>query len=179
MKRRSLVRAFASFLMVTLFTGLVMAQKPRVSPPGTASAKIGGQEITITYHRPYVKGREVLGNLIPLGKVWRLGANEATKLTTPVDIEINGLKIPAGSYSMFMLVTEDDGAKLIINKVAEQWGAFKYDESQDLGRVSISGDQGHPFVEQFTIELKSTSDKTGELSFAWGEGKATATVKAP
>jgi len=126
-----------------------------------------------------VKGRQVLGNLIPFGKVWRLGANEATKLITPGPVEINGLKIPAGEYSMFMLVTEDDGPQLIVNKVANQWGAFKYDQGQDLGRVTIEGSQDNEHTEQFTITLESTGEKAGRLGFAWGSGKAYANVRVP
>jgi hypothetical protein len=153
--------------------------RQRVSPHETATGTIGGQTLSISYGRPSVKGRQVLGNLIPFGKVWRLGADEATKLTTPVDIEINGLKVPAGEYSMFFLVTEDDGATLIINKVANQWGAFKYDASQDVGRVPVDGDQGYPHTEQLTIGIESTGDKSGRISFAWGDGKAYATVRVP
>lgn len=178
MTRRKVTFTGLAALMITLCVSPAIAQqKPRVSPPGTASATIGGQSITITYHRPYAKGRQILGNLIPFGKVWRLGANEATKLTTPVDIEINGLKVPAGSYSMFMLIDEEEPPRLIVNKVADQWGAFKYDASQDVGRVVIDGEQGHPHVEQFTITLESTGDNTGRVTFAWGDGKGWANIR--
>lgn len=156
-----------------------MAQGERVSPPGTAEATIGGTKVTIAYSRPYVKGRQVFGNLVPFGKVWRLGANEATKLTTTGPIEINGLKVPAGEYSLFMLVTEEEGPKLIVNKVPKQWGAFKYDEGQDLGRVAIEGVRDAPHTEQFTITLESTGPKSGRLGFAWGDGKASADIRVP
>jgi hypothetical protein len=87
MTRRKVALAGLAALLAALWVMPSTAQqKPRVSPPGTASASIGGQTITITYHRPYAKGRQILGNLVPIGQVWRLGANEATKLTTPVVI---------------------------------------------------------------------------------------------
>lgn len=156
-----------------------MAQQQRVSPADTVEATIGGVNVKIAYSRPSVKGRQVLGNLIPFGKVWRLGANEATTLTTAGEIAINGLRIPAGEYSLFMLLTEEDGAQLIVNKVAKQWGAFKYDQGQDLGRVAVEGEQDLPHTEQFTIALESTGAKSGRLSFAWGDGKAWATVSVP
>jgi hypothetical protein len=156
-----------------------MAQQQRVSPADTVEATIGGVSVKIAYSRPYVKGRQVVGNLIPFGKVWRLGANEATTLTTSGEIAINGLRIPAGEYSLFMLVTEDGGPQLIVNKVAKQWGAFKYDQGQDLGRVTIDGEQELPHTEQFTIAMETTSAKSGRLSFAWGDGKAWATVSVP
>lgn len=180
MTRRKIVFAgIAALLIAASVSPGIAQQKPRVSPPGTASASIGGHEITITYHRPYAKGRQIVGNLIPMGQVWRLGANEATKLTTPVDIEINGLKVPAGSYSLFMLLEEEQPPKLIVNKVADQWGAFKYDASQDLGRVVIDGERELPHLEQFTITLESTGEKTGRVTFAWGDGKASAGIRVP
>ncbi len=176
MTRRKITLAGITALLIALCVSPATAQKPRVSPPGTAEATIGGEKITITYHRPSAKGRQIIGNLIPVGQVWRLGANEATKLTTPVDLEINGLKVPAGSYSLFMLLEDGGGPKLIVNKVADQWGAFKYDASQDVGRVDIEGDQDQPHVEQFTITLESTGDKTGRITFAWGTGKGWANL---
>lgn len=158
--------------------GMAQEGKP-VSPHETATGAIGGHTLSISYGRPSVKGRQVVGNLIPFGKVWRLGADEATKLTTPAEIEINGLKVPAGEYSLFMILTEEDGAQLVVNKVANQWGAFKYDAAQDLGRVAIDGDQGYPHTEQLTIAIESTGEKTGRLVFAWGDGKAFASVRVP
>ncbi len=162
-----------------MMTPEAMAQQPRVSPAATAEATIGGTSVKIAYSRPSVKGRQLMGNLIPFGKVWRLGANEATTLTTAGDIEINGLKIPAGEYSLFMLVTEEDGPQLIVNKVAKQWGAFKYDQGQDLGRVAIEGQREMPHTEQFTITLASTGPKSGRIGFAWGDGTASADIRVP
>ncbi len=179
MIRRTMCKLALAVATTALFSVATMAQQPRVSPPGTAEATIGGTQVSISYHRPSVKGRQVLGNLIPFGKVWRLGANEATKLTTAGPIELNGLKIPAGEYSLFMLVTEEDGPQLIVNKVANQWGAFKYDQGQDLGRVPIEGEQDMPHTEQFTITMDSTGPKTGRITFAWGDGKAYAQVRVP
>lgn len=179
MIRRSFSKAALAAAALVLCALGAWAQAPRVSPPGTAEATIGGTKVSIAYSRPYVKGRQVFGELVPFGKVWRLGANEATKLTTAGPIEINGLKVPAGEYSLFMLVDEEAGPQLIVNKVANQWGAFKYDQGQDLGRVPIDGERDYPHTEQFTIGLESTGDKTGRLTFAWGDGKAFATVRVP
>jgi hypothetical protein len=153
------------------------AQRQRVSPHEKTEGVIGGKTITIEYGRPSLKGRELLGNLIPFDKVWRLGADEATKLTTPVDIEIGSLKVPAGTYSLFMLVSQEGDTHLIVNKVADQWGAFKYDAAQDLGRVPIMGSRDNPVKEMLTITIESTGEKTGRIKFAWGDGEAAASLR--
>lgn len=155
----------------------VAQQKERVSPHEKTQGVIGGKTIVIEYGRPSLKGRELFGSLIPFGQVWRLGADEATKLTTPVDIEINGLKVPAGSYSLFLLISEEGMTQLIVNKVADQWGAFKYDASQDLGRVPVVGSRDNPVKEMLTITIEPTGDNTGRIRIAWGDGQAIAFVK--
>lgn len=175
---RRLAMAGMSFALALMcFLPATAQEKQTVSPHEKTQGVIGGKTISIEYGRPSLRGRELIGTLIPTGQVWRLGADEATKLTTPVDIEINNLKVPAGTYSLFMLVTEDGETRLIVNKVANQWGAFKYDAAQDLGRVSIVGSRDNPMTETLTISIESTGDKTGRIRFAWGDGVAQASVK--
>src|SRR5438270_1220123 len=134
------ITAFAACLILVLILPLNgQEKKPRVSPHETTKATIQGNEITIVYGRPYTKDpktgekRKIWGSLVPFGKVWRLGADEATLLTTQQPIELGGKPIPAGTYSLFML-PRADGASLIVNKQTGQSGT-KYDEKQDLVRV--------------------------------------------
>src|SRR4028118_1135248 len=97
------------------------AQQKRTSPRETVTKQIHGATITVVYSRPFTKDpksgetRKIWGGLVPFGKVWRTGADEATTLTTDKDLEIGGTTIPAGTYSLFTL-PEENGAKLIINK---------------------------------------------------------------
>lgn len=177
--RRGIAVAGFVVALATVFAVSALAQRERVSPHEKTQGVIGGKTISIEYGRPSLKGRELLGNLIPFDKVWRLGADEATKLTTPVDIEIGNLKVPAGSYSLFMLVSEDGNAQLIVNKVADQWGAFRYDAAQDLGRVPITGTRDNPVKEMLTITIEPTGEKSGRIRFAWGDGEAIAPVRVP
>ncbi|MCC6261988.1 MAG: DUF2911 domain-containing protein [Bryobacterales bacterium] len=175
---RRLAIAGMSFALALMCVPFAATQpKDGVSPHEKTQGVIGGAKIEIEYGRPSLKGRELMGTLIPIGQVWRLGADEATKLTTPVDIEINGLKVPAGTYSLFMLVAEDGTTQLIVNKVANQWGAFKYDAAQDLGRVAIVGSRDNPVTEMLTIKIEPSGDKAGRIRFAWGDGLAVAFVK--
>src|SRR5437868_979977 len=136
--RRGLL--FVLPLLVTVpFVGA--QDKPRVSPHETVTASIDGNDVTIVYGRPYTKDpktgapRKVWGELVPFGKVWRTGADEATLLTTKEPLDIGGTAVPAGTYSIYTL-PEANGAKLIVNKQTGQWGT-KYDEKQDLARIDM------------------------------------------
>ena len=152
------------------------AQQQRVSPHEQVSLTVGGKKITIDYGRPYVKGRKIFGGLVPYGEVWRTGADEATKLTTEADLTIGNLKIPKGTYALFTLPTES-GWTLIVNTIANQWGAFKYDQGKDLGRTGMKVASG-PKTEQFTMTLEAQGSGGGILRMAWDTTVATAAFKA-
>ena len=118
----------------------------RRSPHDTISTVIGdrrtGNRVTIVYGRPYTKDprtgeeRKIWGTLVPYGKVWRTGADEATLFITQRPIMFGQVTIPAGAYTLFTLPAEDGTAKLIFNKQLGQWG-LQYDEKQDLARVDL------------------------------------------
>ena len=108
----------------------------RVSPTASVSQTIGFTDVTISYSRPGVKGRKIWGGLVPYDKVWRAGANEATKITFSKDVAINGKKLAAGSYAFFAIPTKNEWT-LIFNKVADTWGAFSYDKNKDQDALKI------------------------------------------
>jgi hypothetical protein len=172
-----------SKLLLTAVTGLLICgiarlapAQDRASPHETISTDVGSHKITVTYGRPYMKGRKIAGGLVPYGKVWRTGADEATTLKTDVDLDVNGLKVPAGEYSVFTLPTKD-GWTLIVNKVAKQWGAFKYAEADDLGRTPMQVSKASSPVEQFTISLRPAGSNAVTLKMEWENTVATATLK--
>ena len=156
---------YALTALVTLFGAVAVAQRNRVSPHETVELSLNGKKITVTYGRPSMKGRKIVGDLVPYGSVWRTGADEATVLTTESDLTIGDLAVPKGSYSIFTLPSET-GWKLIVNKVDKQWGAFSYDEKQDLGRVAMKLGKTSPPVEQFTITLAKAGDG-GVMKLEW------------
>jgi Protein of unknown function (DUF2911) len=164
-------------LAVAAVVGLSPAQENRKSPHDTASVSLGGKNVTITYGRPYLHGRKAIGgSLVPFGQVWRTGADEATKLTSDADLLIGDLKVPEGSYSLFT-IPEKEHWTLIVNKVADQWGAFKYDSSKDLGRTPLKVEHLSSPVEEFTISLGKSSGSATELGLAWENTKAATTIK--
>src|SRR5262249_11704899 len=154
--------------VILAFAVLTFAQQQpedkskRPSPPGTADVTLKGKKITVDYSRPSLKGRKVGQELAPYGKVWRTGANEATTLTTEVDLNIGGTKVPAGKYTLWTLPSEGTW-KLIINKQTGQWGT-KYDESQDLARIDMQKSSLPQAVEQFTISFDKKSDTMADLN---------------
>lgn len=114
-----------AFLATAFFTLSACAQggdkASRPSPPATASGKIGGANITISYSSPSVKGRQIWGGLVPYGKVWRAGANEATVFETDKAITVEGKSLPAGKYSLFATPGEKEW-QFIFNSQTGQWG---------------------------------------------------------
>jgi hypothetical protein len=123
---------FIALLMVTV----VSAQDKPASPPEVANGTINGATIQIKYSSPSVKGREIWGKLVPFNEVWRAGANEATTFETDKDLTIEGAKLPAGKYSLFIIPSET-ACIVIFNKDAKQWGAYKYKEKEDQLRVTV------------------------------------------
>ncbi len=157
-----MIKHFAAALLLS--SSFVCAQ---VSPHETIAATIGGDHITISYGRPYLKGRHVGNEVAPYGEVWRLGADAATLLTTQTAIDLGGLTVPAGSYALFARPTSK-GWKLIVNKVAEQWGLdYNKNRAQDLGSVDLHVERGDQQREQFTMSLESTGGKSGRLKLMW------------
>jgi len=153
----------------------VMAQQKRLSPHETIGAVIDGNRVTVTYGRPYTKNprsgevRKIWGGLVPYGKVWRTGADEATLLITQKPLMIGATEIPAGAYTLWTLPQEDGTAKLIINKQIGQWGVGpgSYDENQDLARVDLKKESLDKPVDQFTMAVTKNSSGGGVLKLMW------------
>ncbi len=132
---------------------------PRPSQKASVMQTIGTTDMTITYSRPGVKGRQIWGALVPYDKVWRTGANEATTISFSDDVTINGQPLPMGTYSLATIPGRDSWT-VIFNKVADQWGAFSYDATKDALRVTAKPEKG-AFTEWMTFEVPQVSwDKT-------------------
>ncbi|MCB1037473.1 MAG: DUF2911 domain-containing protein, partial [Acidobacteria bacterium] len=109
----------------------------RKSKNGLTTGTIDGVEVTLEYGRPNVNGREIWGALVPYGKVWRTGADEATTVTFSADVTVQGQALPAGTYALFTIPEEGEWT-IIFNKTANQWGAFSYDATQDALHVKAT-----------------------------------------
>jgi len=163
-------------LMLVAATALValpaQAQHRRLSPHETISAVIDGNRVTVVYGRPYTtkpgttEAREIWGALVPYGKVWRVGADEATLLITQKPLEMGGTTIPAGAYTLFMLPEENGASKLIINKQIGQWG-LQYNEAEDLARIDLTKGTVDEPVHQFTMAIERNPSGGGILKLTW------------
>lgn len=171
---RTFVLVSAACLLA--FGALAQGQRPRASPHEKTSITVAGKTITVEYGRPYLKGRKAVGgDLVPYGKVWRTGADEATTLTTTGDLDINGLNVPAGTYAMFT-IPSPDGWKLILSKNAKQWGAFSYKETEDLGRTDMKVTKLSSPVEQFTIKLEPAGGNKATMKMSWENTEASVPI---
>jgi hypothetical protein len=150
-------------------------QRQRISPHETITKTIDGDELKLVYGRPYTtkpgtsEARKIWGGLVPYGKVWRTGADEATLLTTAMPIEIGGYSLAAGTYSLFTVPNEDGTAKLVINKRTGQWG-IPYDEAKEkdneLARVDLKKSTLDTKVDQFTMAIEPEAGG-GLLKMMW------------
>jgi hypothetical protein len=120
--------------------------------------------VWVDYSRPMARGRQIFGNVVPWNQVWRTGANNATQLSTPVDLRVGDVTIPAGKYTLWT-IPRPDGATLIVNKQTGQWGT-EYDPQQDLARFAMRSETLPAPVERFTITVAPVANG-GELRFEW------------
>lgn len=153
-----------ALLCTTLIAGaLSFAQQP--SPPADTSVTINGKTISIKYHAPSMRGRKIFGGLEPYNKVWRAGANEATAFHTDANLDIKGLSVPAGDYTLFVWLDQNQW-QLIINKQTGQWG-LTYDKNQDLGRVPMDMSKPSAPIETYKMTLSSAGGNKGKLQLEW------------
>lgn len=176
MTRRSLLIA-AGASTAGFVTRAAQNMQKRASPHETVSVDLDGKKITITYGRPYLKGRHVGEEVAPYGKVWRLGADEATKLTVTAYTAIpKAFELMPGSYSLFAIPNPDKWT-IIVNKVADQWGAFNYDPSKDVGRFDLPVQKLSSPVEEFTIALNKEANNVARLTMEWGTASVSTQLK--
>lgn len=139
---------------------------PAASPAATLKQRVGLTDVEITYSRPSVKERAIFGAMVPYDKVWRTGANSATKLVFSTPVKLNGNQIAAGTYALMTIPGKDEWT-IIINKGSEQWGAYKYDEKSDVVRFKAKPITVERPLETFTIEVNDIRDQSSTLNLAW------------
>jgi|SRR5579871_731294 len=153
---------------------LACAQGQVLSPRMTTSITIDGKKITVGYGAPSMRGRKVMGALVPYGEVWCAGANDATSLDTEADLDINGLKVPKGSYTLWALPGAAEW-KFIVNKETGQWHT-EYRERYDLGRVKMDVKALPSPVERFKIELTPAGKGKATLTLIWENTEASVPI---
>jgi hypothetical protein len=168
-----------------LFAGAVSAQTntekstmtaakkdERPSPPKTVESVAGDLKITINFSQPGVKDRKIFGDLVPFGKLWRTGANEATTVEVSRDCKVGGSFLRAGKYSLFTIPGESEWT-IIFNTVPEQWGAYKYDESKDALRFKAKSSKSAEFHERLDFMTKADEMGNGTVTLMWDNTQVT------
>jgi hypothetical protein len=179
-KKFSLSIFILTLILIGISSSDIFSQQKeevRISPKATVKQTIGFTDVKIEYSRPGVKGRKIWSGLVPFNAVWRAGANEATKITFSTDIKINGKKLKAGSYGFFTIPTKDKWT-LIFNKLADQWGAFEYNDVEDALRIEVDPEiQDKCWQEWLAYTITKTSDKTAVVRLEWEKLKVPFTVE--
>jgi hypothetical protein len=173
------LKSFCILAAILVSACPLMAQQKRVSPHETISAVVDGNRVTVVYGRPYTKDprtgepRKIWGGLVPFGKIWRTGADEATLLITQKPIVFGATTIPAGAYTLFTLPQADGTAQLIFNKQLGQWG-LQYDASQDFARIDLTKEALEKTADQFAIAIAKNPAGGGSLNILWDDTRFSA-----
>src|SRR5947209_7236079 len=171
-------------LCASLLLAVASSVSAQVSPPAATKVTLGGKAISIRYSAPSVRGRRGeffgRGGLVsrdPTYPAWRAGANAATSFRTDADLDIDGLAVPEGDYTLYVWVKDPNAWELIINKQTGQWG-LEYDASQDLGRVKMTMAKPPAPIERLKYTLTDKGAGKGELRLEWEDHIATVPITA-
>lgn len=141
--------------------------KPPKSPRLESSGTVDGVEVSIAFGSPYVKGREIWGDLIPYDKIWRAGANDATAVTFGEAVLVDGETVDAGTYALFIIPTQDNDWTIILNEEWSKeehgvWGAYDHKPEKDVLRFDVT-----PTLDNENVESLAFTVTESGLSFAW------------
>ena len=186
---RTFAPAFALLLSATPFVGGQTPAMPMTdhgqaapgkslaSPAAMANASLGGKSVSTHYNTPSMRGRKVMGDLVPYGKVWRTGANPATSFTTEGNLMIGTLMVPAGRYTLYTLPAAPGTPwQLIVNKETGQWGTV-YHEAQDLGRTPMHESTLPSPQEVMSISFEKSSGTSTQMHVRWDKADEWVEVK--
>ena len=162
------------FAAALLLATAVAAQRDEVIPldrvtksqRGTVTQKVANTDITIDYGRPVARGREIYGSLVPYGRIWHPGANDATSMTVSRDVEVNGKPLPKGSYSLWTIPRADSWT-FVFNTVADTFHTSYPGEHRDALRLEVKPETGAQ-METLTYYFPVVDGKDATLRFHWG-----------
>lgn len=173
------IPALFSFTLLAAVPQVAVAQQlelPRPSPAAKVSQTVGLTEVTVDYSSPAVKGRKVWGGLVPVGQLWRTGANGATKITFSKDVTVADKPVPAGSYALFTIPGAASWT-VILNKDTNQGGTDQYKQDLDILRFDAKP-QPAPLRERLTFLFTGTSDSATSLDLEWEKVRVSIPIKA-
>ncbi len=159
-------KIFFSFILLLSLHSFAQVNLPAPSPTQTIKQDFGLGSIEVIYSRPSAKGRRVFGDLVQNGKLWRTGANEATKIKFSDAVEIGGKKIDSGTYVLYSIPNEENW-EIILNKGVNNWGVDGYNENKDVTRFKIVPEKIKNNIETFTMQFEDVKAETCKLQLLW------------
>lgn len=145
------------------------------SPEAKADFDKNGLKIHVDYCQPSKKNRKIFGELVPYGEIWRTGANEATEIEFNKDVNINGNSLKAGRYALFTIPNQNSWT-IIFNKELGMWGAFSYQQENDVLRVEVTPSQQNDVLEVFTISFQE-ADNGADMILVWENTKVVVPIR--
>lgn len=153
---------------------LTNASFPQISPKATLEQRVGLTDVKIEYFRPGVRGRKIFGTglvLQPNGEVWRVGANNPTKVTFSAPVKFGGQQVPAGSYGLYAIPGDNDWSVMLAKIGERDWGAYAYKQENDAARVQVKPTKLAETVETFTLNLANVTHESATLEISWDKTK--------
>lgn len=175
MKKSLLLFAAAALVLATAPLA-AQFEAPMPSPKASLTQRVGVTDFSVSYSRPGVKGRVIWGGLVPYDKPWRTGANRATTLTVTDEVEVEGKKLAAGTYSIVTIPGKESWT-VAFNRDLDLWFRTPYDETKDALRVSVRPATLPDAVETFTIVFRSVTNDGAELAFVWEKLRAAVRIR--
>lgn len=151
---------------IRVVTEIIPLDQVRRSQAGAVSQRVANTEFTVTYSRPVARGRELFGGIVPYGQVWNPGADQATAMTVTRDVTVNGQRLAAGKYSLWVIPTADRWT-WIFNSAADVYHTPYPGEATDVLRLDVAP-QVAPHVEVMTFDFPLVEGKDATLRFWWG-----------
>jgi len=151
--------------IISLSAAAQQLKTPRPSPDATVIQYVGVTEVKIDYGSPGVKGRKVWGELVPLGEIWRTGANEATTITFSDPVKVNGTELPSGTYGIHTIPNESEW-EFIFSKDTKIDGSSNFNKDKEVLRVKAKPEEHH-FMERMTFLFTDVTDNSAKVNFLW------------
>ena len=168
-----------TFALTLMFSVNAQIETPQPSPFAKVEQKVGLTDVTLEYSRPSMRGREVFGNLVPYGKLWRTGANKNTMITFSNPVIIAGQELKAGSYAIFITPNESSWDVVFYSDI-NNWGTpGKWDATKVAAKTTVNTMKMPMQVETFTITFDNLTNASAELGFIWGNTMANVKFEVP
>lgn len=163
-------RFLTIFFLVAYVYGNAQINHPKASPFAMVEQEMGLSKISVKYSRPATKGREIFGGLVPYGRIWRVGANESTKITLDTDMTVMGNTLPKGTYALYAF-PEASEWQIVFHKNISHWGDGRknYDPKEDLFRAKVKPQKKLHHQENFLIAFDSITHNSANMTLTWAE----------